>query len=103
MLVLDVVSQYLTHSYVLRVGIRDGMERRKEPRIKRGVVGDGDELKSLLDWLIEQHAYYASVLMRQQNRDDRFTGITWTDNELQCDQFRFGRVTVTGYPIQLEQ
>ncbi len=46
-LVLDVVSQYLTHSYVRLVGIHDGMERRKEPRIKRGVGGDGEELKSL--------------------------------------------------------
>lgn len=41
--------------------------------------------------------------MRLQDSDDRFTGITWSDNELQCDQHRFGRVTVTGYPIQLEQ
>ena len=39
----------------------------------------------------------------KQDRDDRFTGITGPDNELQCDQHRFGRVTVTGYPIQLEQ
>ena len=72
-----------------------------EVRVEDAEVGVRVELKSGQGQVAGGIRLY-SILVRQQNGDDRFTGITRPDDEFQRDKHRVCRMPVTRHPVELE-